>query len=123
MILEFIEEHRILDVGATLSGELFAEVILDLPHEFIDIVINSDYYISKISWWERAKIHTGSTLGFGGPRDPRAPEEFFFSETNICREFGITTTRDEYYSYIKSIHAEYTKISLTPSFELQYKNT
>lgn len=121
MFLEFIEQHKILAIGSVLPGELFAEIILDAPYEFIDVALDNNYFISKISWWERAKIRTGSMIGFGGPRDPRVPEEYFFSETGICREFGATTTTDEYYSYINNTQAEYKKLCLIPSFELQYK--
>lgn len=119
MILDFIEQHIILDIGKALPGELFAEVILDSPYTFIDVVLNNGYYISKINWWERAKISTGSTTGFGGPRDPRAPEEYFFSEIGVSREFDVIATIDEYYRYINTVQDNYKKIPLFPSFELK----
>ena len=121
MILEFIKQHKILDIGCASPGELFAEMILDLPFDFVDAALNDNYYISRINWWERARIQSGSLLGFGGPRDPRAPQKFFFSETSLCKEFDLTTTTDEYYDYINSIQTQYKNICLVPSFELRHK--
>ena len=123
LVYEFIKQHRIVDIGHKLPGELVSEIILDLPFEFIDIVKKSNYYISRISWWERASIHAGSILGLGGPRDPRDPEEFFFSETGICRDFSVTASKTDYCNYIGSIISQYQNLNLFPAFELQHRKT
>ena len=120
MILEFINLHKIVDIG---TGKPFAEMILDSPYEFIDEALKESYYISKINWWERAELQAGSRMGFGGPVDPRNPKHFFFSETGICKEFSTRTTAREYYTYIDDINAKYKDISLIPSFEIKYKDT
>ena len=123
MILEFINRHKIVDIGVALTGEPFAEMILDSPYKFIDVTLKENYYISKINWWERANLQAGSQMGFGGPVDPRDPKHFFFSETNLCKEFSKRTTAKEYYKYIDNINAKYKDISLIPSFEIKYKDT
>ena len=123
MILEFINQHRIVDIGVALNGEPFPEMILDLPHKFVDIALSENYYISRIIWWEKANIQTGSQMGFGGPVDPRDPKNFFFSETSMCKVFSESTTAKEYFKYIDDIYAKYKEISLIPSFELKHKDT
>lgn len=121
MILEFINRHKIVEIGTTLTGKSFAEMILDSPYQFIDVAIKENYYISRVNWWERADIQVGSRMGFGGPVDPRDPKHYFFSEIGICKEFSKRTTAEEYYTYIDDINAKYKDVSLIPSFEIEYK--
>ena len=118
MIFEYIEKHKILEIGFQPSGESFAELILNEPYMFVDVVSQSNYYISTIVWYERAKIHTGSKMGFGGPKDPRSPQDYFFSETSLCKTFDESTRKDEYRSYMDEIQSKYSGVLLFPSFQI-----
>lgn len=122
MLCDFIDKHMILKIGGQYSSDSSAELILDEPYKFVEIVLQSGYYISAINWYEYAKIHLGSKLGFGGPRDPRFPEEYFFSETSIGKTFNEATGIDEYFAYMKKMQSHDFSISLVPSFLIRKTN-
>lgn len=119
MLLEYVKNHVVLVVdGQPFNGQTF-ELIVDSPLEFVALLLENGYFISAINWWERARIAAGSKCGFGGPRDPKLPDEFFFSDTSIGREFCVRTTLDIYYDYLKETTEAFNNVELVPSFEVQ----
>ena len=121
MIFEFIQTHKILEIGLPKSVDSFAELILDNPNEFVNVVSQSGYYISTIIWYEHTKIHAESNFGFGGPKDPRFPQEYFFSETGLSKSFDELTDKDEYCSYMKEVQSQHPGVPLIPSFQIYRK--
>ena len=121
MLFEFIKKHKILEIGLCSLGECYAELILTEPYKFVDVILQSDHYISTVTWYERASIQIGSRMGFGGPVDPEFPEEYFFSETSICKVFEESACKDEYCSYMDDVYSSYKNVSLVPSFEIRRK--
>ena len=81
------------------------------------MVCRSEYYVQNAIWWERAPIETGSTLGLGGPRDPRDPQ-YFYSETYLDDKFASDTTLDEYLCYMTAIREAHPNLVLHPGFWL-----
>lgn len=78
--------------------------------------------ISTIIWYEHAKIHAESNFGFGGPKDPRFPQEYFFSETGLSKAFDEFTDKDEYCSYMKEVQSQHLGVPLIPSFQIFRKH-
>ena len=115
----YVINHTIVKVGNTLPKYLFNEVIVDNPIELISLVNeNKSCYISYILWWVRAKISEGSAIGYGGPRDPRNPDESFFSETIMCRNFSENTDIKEYLAYIEETLKSHPNYDLYPGFDI-----
>lgn len=116
---KFLQEHAIMEVGNRLPEHICTELIVDDPALLIALVVQHGYYISEIQWYERGKICTGTKLGMGGPSDPRAPEEYFFSEVvHISKGFPMTAEATDYLSYIDEIRSRYPDCDLHPSFDV-----
>lgn len=95
------------------------EVIVTNPIEFVEVVLHNECYISEIRWWDRAKISFGSTIGYGGPRDPNFPNEYYFAETDICKSFSVNTTAIEYKKYLIETKSNFQKYDLFPAFDVK----
>ena len=122
MLDKFIAAHEILSVGITPMGYRCTDLIVDDPQGLIDRIAGTNYYISQINWWELTPIAAGGVLGMGGPRDPRAPEEQFFSEiVHLSKEFNATSTVEDYRSYIARVKLSYPDADLYPGFDIVAK--
>lgn len=113
-LYSFLDEHFIINIGK----KQLCEVIVDTPVELISLLKHHDFYISLITWWDWVPIATGSSIGYGGPRDPRDPNNYFFAETDISKEFGVETPPDQYIEYLKKVQKEYSGHDLYPAFEI-----
>ncbi|MBR2650774.1 MAG: hypothetical protein IKD45_03865 [Clostridia bacterium] len=118
-IEDFLNEHKIVQIGNTTDGYVCCEIIVDNPTELIYALQDSNAYISEIRWWDRVKISCGSTIGYGGPRDPRASDEYFFAETDICKTYNAPPKNTEIHEYITRIKKEYCEYNLFPSFDIK----
>ena len=74
---DYLDKHTIVIIGSFIPKRMFNDIIVDNPKEFVAQAINNGWCITNISWWDHVKISTGSTIGYGGPRDPRNRKEFF----------------------------------------------
>lgn len=110
---KYLIAHTIVVIG---KGCLDGEVIVDDPPGVIHTAEESKYYIAEIRWWDRAKIATGSTIGYGGPRDPKDPNTYFFAETDIDKVFSANTEACTYYDYLRQIINENCCYDLRPAF-------
>ena len=121
-ITEFLEKHTILTVGSKPNANYIAsEVIVDDPYGLIAVMDFDKCYISEILWWDRVRISASSTIGYGGPCDPRAPNDYRFAETYICENFKETTTKDEYIKYLDKTFDVYKKFEIYPAFDIEKK--
>lgn len=117
----FLVEHAIVNIGISVPGKTpFAEVIVDSPECLISL-LGEHYYISQIMWWDRVLISKGSEIGYGGPRDPRDANNYFFAETDICSQFSCDTKPYEYVNYMDEIKSKYIQYDLYPSFDIAMK--
>lgn len=91
----FFKEHLIVINKKYLHDSSYFDVIVDNPKEFIVLVKHNNWHIENIQWWDRVRIYIGSTIVYGGMRDPR-DIEYFFAETDICQEFSVHAQIDEY---------------------------
>lgn len=121
LLKTFVAKHIIVEIGIPLCGDPFGEIIVDEPYHFIRLVMHSDCYISCIRWWDRANIQLGSKIGYGGPRDPRSPKDFFFAETDIYQEFSMDTAVTKYCEYLDSVRSNFAEFDLFPAFEIQLR--
>ena len=115
---EYLNKHVIVKIGVTPSEFMCTELIVDDPVEFIATVFKTENFISSIQWWDRVLICDGSELGYGGARDPRAPKEYYFAETDIGCEFGENTSEAEYYEYLNKIKQLFDNYDLYPAFDI-----
>jgi len=116
---DYLQIHTIVQIGVPSSEYAYSEVIVDNYKDLISVVIDTEFYISKISWWHRTEIITGSSIGYGGPRDPRNPEVYYFAETDICQEFKEKSSLKDIYNYFDKINREYSNFELYPSFDIK----
>lgn len=108
--------------NALTAGKGVDEIIVDKPMEFIDAVLQNGYYISCVMWWDRVKMDKSSAIGMGGPRDPRDPDMYYFSEVvYLDKYFDKSTTKEDYCDYIKSIFSAYSSYDLYPGFDIEKK--
>ena len=121
-IMSFLDKHTIVSVGNIASDKcVVVEVITDSSEELIKNVISNNCYISEIRWWHRVEISTQSPIGYGGTRDPRDPQNYYFAETDICCVFQPETTISEYIDYLYLIKAEYSMYDIYPAFDIKYR--
>ena len=113
---DYFEKHRIL--ASSAEGFVTVDAIVDDPAEFIEVVQLSDYYISEIIIWDRVPIGEGSAIGYGGPPDPRAPEEYYFSESFLIREFHEQAEASEHHGFIQRCIDQYPDRDLYPGFTI-----
>ena len=113
-LLSFIHAHTLTK---RTSEDSLNDVLVDDPAAFCTLICGSGYYVQNVIWWERAPIETGSTLGLGGPRDPRDPQ-YFYSETYLDDKFASDTTLDEYLRYMTVIREAHPNLVLHPGFWL-----
>ena len=114
--LDYFEKHRILAYSA--EGFIAVDAIVDDPVEFIEVVRLSDYYISEIIIWDRVPIGESSAIGYGGPPDPRAAEEYYFSESFLSCEFNEQTEASEHHKFIQKCIDQYPDCDLYPGFTI-----
>ena len=120
--VQFINNHLlIIENKRNLEDYLYIEAIVKDPLELINILDGSNYYISEISWWHRVHIGQTSMIGGGGPRDPRYPQDYYFSETFLAKEFSVDTPTYEYVEYINSVNSQYPMLDLYPGFDVVRK--
>ena len=121
-LIEYIKHHSIVSIGTLNTDKcVVIEMIPNNPKELIEYVIENNCYISEIRWWDRASIALGSKIGYGGPRDPRDPHNFYFAETDICASFEVTTTFSDYVKYLNDIKDQYFIYDLYPAFDIYKK--
>ena len=118
-IFSFLHDHVIIEIGNKLPGYLCCEVIVDNPELLVSIVKENGYYISEIHWWDRAEISKGSSIGYGGPKDPNAYDNYYFAETDISMAFDAVTEDSEYLQYMAQTKEKYAHLDLTPSFDIK----
>ena len=118
-IEDYLNRNAIVKIGTTLPGYVCCEVIVDNPVELVFVLQTSDCYISEIRWWDCLEIGNSSTIGYGGPRDPRNPDSFYFAETDICQFFSADSRPENYYEYLNHIKEVYPKHNLFPSFDIK----
>lgn len=121
-LLEYIEKHAIVS-GKSFTADkcVIVEMIPDNPKDLIKYVIKNNCYVSEILWWDRASIALGSKIGYGGPRDPRDPQNYYFAETDIGASFENVTTISEYIKYLDEIKKRYITHDLYPAFDIYKK--
>ena len=119
MFEEYLNIHMIVKIGITPSEYVCTELIVDDPFEFIAMIFKTKNYISSIQWWDRVLIHNGSKLGYGGVRDPRAADKYFFAETDICCDFSENTLETEYYEYLNKTKRLFDNYELYPAFDVK----
>lgn len=118
-IEDYLTEHTIVKIGETLPGYICCENIVDTPLDLLSVVKNNNGYISEIRWWDCVEIASGSSIGYGGPRDPRNPDSHFFAETDICKVFDAFAQDEDYYKYIKQIETAYSTRNIYPAFDIK----
>lgn len=118
-IKDFLAHHTIIEIGNKLPGYICCETIVDDPIRLISTVQLSNNYISEIRWWDHVKICAGSDIGYGGPRDPHSPKEYFYAETDIVRTFTPSTNEEEYLHYMQEIKNKYPRYQLFPAFNIK----
>jgi len=125
-ISQYIKKHMITYIGTgimepVVDEYLATEIILDDSQEFIGEITKSNYYISLIRWWDRIPVNTSSSIGYGGPLDPRDPDNFYFAETYIEKSFGKSTTNTEYVQYLEMIKEQHSGHDIYPAFDICIK--
>ena len=120
-ITKYLSNHTIINIGNNLPGYVCCEVIVDNPKKLLSILKENDCYISEIRWWHRTTIALGSTIGYGGPRDPSSPDSHYFAETDITRKFSSESTFGEYIDYLDQTKKSYSGFSLFPAFDIKKK--
>ena len=116
---DYLSNHTIVKIGTCLPGYVCCETIVDDPIKLISVLGENSCYIAEIRWWDRVEISTGSSIGYGGPRDSRSPNTHFFAETDISKIFNVFTRKEEYYSYLDEIKRNYSNYDLYPSFDVK----
>lgn len=99
-----------------LSGTELVDCIVDVPRDFVGVVLSNGCYISQIIWWDRARISAGSDIGAGGYRDPWDPDYYFAEITFLDKEFDLATSEEAYLTYMQGIWEEYPNHTLYPGF-------
>jgi len=117
---EYLDRHLIVQIGIRSPEYVCAEAIVDNPDELISIIEGTAYYISHIRWWDHVKIGVVSPIGYGGTRNPR-DYDYYFAETDICKDFDISTTLDEYRDYLAQVKGRYIDYSIYPAFDIKEK--
>lgn len=120
-IEDYLIRHTIVKIGVTLPGYICCEAIVDDPIQLLAIVRENNCYISEVRWWDCAKILSGSSIGYGGPRDPRCPKYRFFAETDIAKTFTPWTQDKEYKNYLQKINNDYSNFNLLPAFDIKFR--
>ena len=118
-IEDYLENHTVVKIGNPVPGYICCEIIVDNPMQLISVVRENSCFISEIRWWDRVEIAVGSSIGYGGTRDPRNPETHFFAETDICRVFNDLLRDDEYYAYLENIKLNNSNLDLFPAFDIK----
>ena len=119
-IEKYLFNHVRVRIGIPLPGYVCCETIVDDPIEIVSVVRDNNCYISEIRWWDRVEIKSGSSIGYGGPRDPRSPKSHYFAETDICKTFDEHTLDEEYYDYLEQTKRFYSSLEIFPSFDIKY---
>ena len=117
-ILDYIRKHMVLQIGTDLPSHICSEVIVDNPKEFVQIIVRNGGYISAISWWEHVAVDTEPKIGYGGPRDPIAPDKFYYAETDIVDCFPMLTSEGDYLNYLVHTLQSNPDVDLFPAFEV-----
>lgn len=115
----YVSENLIIKIGKCCENILFSEIIVDDPENFIAFVYENDCYISEIRWWEHVHVGAAPNIGYGGPRDPRCPNEFYFAETDIGKKFDEFVSRQAICYYIMKTKEEYRAFELYPALDVR----
>ena len=120
--LQYLEKEIIVSIGHLSDDNCIAvEVIPKNALELIQNILNNACYVSEIRWWERVCIFQKPTFGYGGTPDPRDPENFYFSETDICAVFDKKTCFSDYISYLEMINNQFLGYDLYPALDIYQK--
>ncbi len=114
----YLTNHLIVQCGIPSSEFICSEAIVENPDELISAVRQTNYYISHVRWWDYVKIGDVSPIGYGGTRDPRNPN-YYFAETDICRDFDTATTDKEYRDYLLQVKEKYSGYNILPAFDVK----
>ena len=118
-IEDFLQRHTIVKIGMTPPEYVCCEVVLDDPRAFARIVRENRCYVTEVRWWDCAEIALESPIGYGGPRDSRSPDKYFFAETDIGRVFPAGLQDEEYDRYFDKIKQAYARFDLYPAFDVR----
>lgn len=128
-ITDFIIKHALTEHSVKAINKAYkiiydnvgTDLIVDDYSGLVDLVCNSDKcYISNIIMWERTKIGVPSHMGYGGPVDLRAPEEYFFSETIVEKNFAANSSKAEILEFIAQCKMKHPECDLYPGFNIFY---
>lgn len=114
-LYDYINSHLIVKIS-----DNYRDIIVNNPYEFVAFLEKTEFFISEILWFDRAKIEIGSSIGYGGPIDNQ-DNNFFWAETYICDTFSEQTTTRNYQEYLKKTAQQYSDYSLYPAFTLNLK--
>lgn len=114
----YLSNHEVVQIGTPPIGYICCDAIVDNPDELVAVVHNTEYYISRIQWWDYTRIGCASPIGYGGVADPNNPG-YYFAETDILKEFDSSTTTMGYRNYIAEIKASYQQYNIFPSFDIK----
>ena len=89
-IEDYLNDHTIIKIGVSPPGYICSEVIVDNPAELISIIRENGCYIAEIRWWDCVEIVSGSSIGYGGPRDPRGPDSHYLPKRIFTRYLTIS---------------------------------
>ena len=117
--IECLKQQILVSIGVVVDKKcVIVEGIAENPTIFIETVVEKGLYISAIHWWDRSLISQGSQIGYGGPRDPRDPEKYYFAEMDIFATFDKETNVLDYIEYINRIKSQYLSFDIYPAFDV-----
>ena len=115
---QFLASNTIVSIGSAFGQYLCCETIVDAPETLIALVSERQCYISEIRIWDRVLVSAGSSIGYGGPLDPR-DHDYFFVETDLCQTFSDDASAEDYTAFIRETREKFPFHALYPAFDIQ----
>lgn len=115
MLKEFLQLHA-MNMPCEDEGYYCHEAIVDDPEGFIDLIEKLNLRIDMILMWHRVPINSASPIGYGGPLDARAPEEYYFAETDLIVHYDETATAEDYRQFVRQQKEAYPAYQLYAGF-------
>ena len=115
---QFLASNTIVSAGSAFGQYLCCETIVDAPETLIALVSERQCYISEIRFWDRVLMSAGSSIGYGGPLDPR-DHDYFFAETDLCQTFSKDASAEDYTTFIRETREKFPSHALYPAFDIQ----
>ena len=119
-VIDSLADHLIIQSSIPSQRYIFLEAIFDNPEDIINMLPKSKYHICHICWWHHLRIGEISQIGYGGTRDPKNPK-YYFAETDICQDFCLDTSDEEYQNHFLRVKELYPNLALFPSFDIILK--